>query len=229
MKKDSCTPINPKKYSCYGLKKIHTRNLSSFGNETKFLRLENFHEVFTKFSNGPSLTWTLFREEIRTDHYYGTNRAVSGKIRIPKSWKFLLVESEMRENFPVESGILGFGIWNMALGIRNPTNDWNPGSKFHWPRIRNPVPGVRNPRCWIQNPRLAWIPFHGAKLRSVIYKLLHATFTICAVPCCYTRSRSSLWTVCSILHSAKYHLQEVKNRKINRQPQEVIGSNPVED
>ena len=28
--------------------------------------------------------------------------------------KFLLVESEMRENFPVESGIQGFGIWNMA-------------------------------------------------------------------------------------------------------------------
>ena len=26
-KKNSCTPINPKKYSCYGLKKIHIRNL----------------------------------------------------------------------------------------------------------------------------------------------------------------------------------------------------------
>ena len=25
--KNSSTPINPKKYSCYGLKKIHTRNL----------------------------------------------------------------------------------------------------------------------------------------------------------------------------------------------------------
>ena len=25
--KNSCTPINPKKYSCYGLKKIHTMNL----------------------------------------------------------------------------------------------------------------------------------------------------------------------------------------------------------
>ena len=24
---NSCTPSNPKKYSCYGLKKIHTRNL----------------------------------------------------------------------------------------------------------------------------------------------------------------------------------------------------------
>ena len=25
--KNSCSPINPKKYLCYGLKKIHTRNL----------------------------------------------------------------------------------------------------------------------------------------------------------------------------------------------------------
>ena len=27
MKKNSCTPINPKKYSCYDLKKINARNL----------------------------------------------------------------------------------------------------------------------------------------------------------------------------------------------------------
>ena len=27
MNKNSCTPINPKKYSCYGPKKIHARNL----------------------------------------------------------------------------------------------------------------------------------------------------------------------------------------------------------
>ena len=34
----SCTPINPKKNSCYGLKKIHTKNLIT---KKKFLRLEN--------------------------------------------------------------------------------------------------------------------------------------------------------------------------------------------
>ena len=28
--KNSCTPINPKKYSCYGLKKINTRNLKKY-------------------------------------------------------------------------------------------------------------------------------------------------------------------------------------------------------
>ena len=36
--KNSCTPINPKKYSCYGLKKSHTKNLMT---KKKFLRLEN--------------------------------------------------------------------------------------------------------------------------------------------------------------------------------------------
>ena len=31
----------------------------------------------------------------------------------------------------MESTILGFGIQNTAKGIRNPTNDWNPESKFY--------------------------------------------------------------------------------------------------
>ena len=59
--------------------------------------------------------------------------------------------------------ILGFeirntvqGIQNSVLWIRNPTNDWNRESKFHWQRIQSPVPKI-------QNPRLAWIAFHGAK------------------------------------------------------------------
>ena len=49
--KNFCTPINPKKYSCYGLKKIHTRNLitkkKSCGSKIP-LPPHNF-------SNGPSL------------------------------------------------------------------------------------------------------------------------------------------------------------------------------
>ena len=40
---------------------------------------------------------------------------------IPESGNFLLVEF----------GILGLGIRNTAQGIRNPTNDCNPESKFH--------------------------------------------------------------------------------------------------
>ena len=53
MKKNSCTPINPKKYSCYGLKKIHTKNLitkkNSCGSKIPLPHPYNF-------SNGPSLT-----------------------------------------------------------------------------------------------------------------------------------------------------------------------------
>ena len=41
-------------------------------------------------------------------------------IRILESTNFLLVES----------GILGFGIRNPALRIRNPTKDWNPESNL---------------------------------------------------------------------------------------------------
>ena len=51
MKKNSCTPINLKKYSCYGLKNLHTRNLIT---KKKFLRLENSPPPHN-FSNGPSL------------------------------------------------------------------------------------------------------------------------------------------------------------------------------
>ena len=45
----------------------------------------------------------------------------------------------------VKSAILGFGIWNTAQGIRNPTKDWNPESKFH-KKDWNTVPETRNPR-----------------------------------------------------------------------------------
>ena len=37
-----------------------------------------------------------------------------------------------------ESGIFGgFGIRNAAQGIRNPTNDWNPETNFHWQRLES--------------------------------------------------------------------------------------------
>ena len=45
-------------------------------------------------------------------------------------WKRTLIP-ESRKFLPVKSGILGFGIGNTHQGIRNPTDDWNPESKFH--------------------------------------------------------------------------------------------------
>ena len=52
-KKNSCTPINPKKYSCHGLKKIHTRNLM-----TKKIPAARKFPSPHKISNGPSLNVT---------------------------------------------------------------------------------------------------------------------------------------------------------------------------
>ena len=50
--KNPCMPINPKKYSCFGLKKIHTRNLITKKNScSSKIPLPPPHN----FSNGPSL------------------------------------------------------------------------------------------------------------------------------------------------------------------------------
>ena len=62
MKNNSCTPINPKKYSCHGRQNIHTRNLITKKNS----RVSKILLPPTpapppppapyNFSNGPSLT-----------------------------------------------------------------------------------------------------------------------------------------------------------------------------
>ena len=44
---------------------------------------------------------------------------------------FCLWKPESGKHLHVESKILGFAILNTAQGIWNPTNDWNPESKFH--------------------------------------------------------------------------------------------------
>ena len=54
--KNSRTPINPKKYSCYGLKKFIQ---GIWQQQQKFLRLEN-SPPHHNFSNGPSLSRTVF-------------------------------------------------------------------------------------------------------------------------------------------------------------------------
>ena len=81
-KKKLCTPINPKKYSCYGLKKIHTRNLITKKNS----RASKIPPLPHNFSNGPTLrvqatrtTW--FRSPTRvTPVLEKRNKHVSGEI-----------------------------------------------------------------------------------------------------------------------------------------------------
>ena len=60
---------------------------------------------------------------------------------------------------------------NSAQGIRNPSNDWSPESKFHWQEISIPVPGILNPERGIQIPRLDY--FAGANHE----KIKRLTFT----------------------------------------------------
>ena len=73
-------------------------------------------------------------------------------MRIPESWKFLVVES----------GILVFGIQNTAQGIRHPTEDiiWNLSFTQDW----NPVFGIRNLGRGIQDPRLSRIALRDSNL-----------------------------------------------------------------
>ena len=121
-------------------------------------------------------------------------RSPESGIRNPESGKFSLVESGIQQIFASESGILenfwirnpgnfawgifasefrilGFGIWNTAQGIGNPTNDSNPESVSSIDKVfgRNPVPGIRNPWPGIQNPRLSPIPIHGLVKGSSVF------------------------------------------------------------
>ena len=69
--KNSCTPINRKKYLCYGLKKI-----KGIWWRKKFLRLKNSPSPPHNVSNGPSLTlvtWSILNHSLFCD---GIQKAV---------------------------------------------------------------------------------------------------------------------------------------------------------
>lgn len=87
------------------------------------------------------------------------------------------------ENFcssNLESQILSFEIGNTPWGIRNPTDDWNTESKFHWPKkkIQTPVPGI-----------LSWIPLRRANVTST-FSSAHST-ALFAVDCHVSRISST--------------------------------------
>ena len=68
------------------------------------------------------------------------------EIWIPESGNFLLVEF----------GILGLGIRNTAQGIRNPTNDCNPESKFHWQRLESSIWNPESSAAMLNIQRQKW-------------------------------------------------------------------------
>ena len=70
------------------------------------------------------------------------NRTFSPSVR--EFWfrnpgNFCFWNPELGKILLVECGILEFGIQNTAPGIWNPTNEWNPESKFHWQRLESTV------------------------------------------------------------------------------------------
>ena len=88
---------------------------------------------------------------------------------------------ESGKSLIVEYEILGFGFWNTAQKIRNPTNAWNPESKFRWSTktgIQYLESGIHGVESRIQNcpgfPYMGRItsqipphrPFTKGKLRS---------------------------------------------------------------
>ena len=85
-------------------------------------------------------------------------------LRIPKSGKFLLVETVIKENFACR--IRNHGLWNSEYSLRNPESHKKCGirdaisSDIDW----NLVSGIRNSRRGIQNPRLSWLSLHEANI-----------------------------------------------------------------
>ena len=74
--------------------------------------------------------------------------------------KCLLVESRIWENLVVKSGVMGFGIWKITQGFRNPTINCNPECKFHRQR---PESSTWNPES------TAWSPESKTVLDSLTW------------------------------------------------------------
>ena len=79
----------------------------------------------------------------------------------PKSQGVRNLESGNFFSWNWESCALGFGIQIQKSGSYYRLES-RTLSKFHWQRIRYPLPGIRNHRRGIQNLRLSWISLHGA-------------------------------------------------------------------
>ena len=127
------------------------------------------------------------------------------------------VVSKVRESEIWNPGIFSRGIgnpvlWNSEYRSRNPdpTIDWNQESKFHWQKIRYPLPGIRNPWLGFQNPRLSWIPLYGANCHWIrlwpplkMCKQLHHVYTGGHQLHWGTRMNWPIWADIAYVHPTK--------------------------
>ena len=95
----------------------------------------------------PFSAWYLHENSPSKDKAFKVHITPCKVIRFPESGKFCLWNPNSTVEFVlVELEILDLGIRNSAQEVRNPANDWNPESKFHWQGIWNSIPGIKNPQ-----------------------------------------------------------------------------------
>ena len=105
----------------------------------------------------------------------------------PESGKILLVKS----------GILGFGIWNTALGIGNAINDWNSKSKVPLTKtgVQYQESGIQCVKSRIQN--CLGFPYVGRLKKVVIFFLVFKSG-----PTCWTKCSTELVSFTHIIINA---------------------------
>lgn len=74
----------------------------------------------------------------------------------------------------IESAIRGFEIRNKAQGIQNPTNNYNPESKYHRQRLQSST-WIPESTAWNQEFKTDRISLRGSKFGSVEKGLLNVT------------------------------------------------------
>ena len=113
--------------------------------------------------------YRIYYVNIDLRHQYGISVAESQTLLLAKRPSAAMSEEKrlpsagyrIPKSLNVESGILGLGIRNTAVGNRNPTKDCNPNPSStdkDW----NEVLGIRNLLHGIQDLKMSWGPLQGA-------------------------------------------------------------------
>ena len=122
--KNSCTPINPKKYSCYSLKKIHTRNLITKKNSCGSKIPHSPHN----FSNGPFLTRTSTKQTAQFQTHVDIVTALFTNMRALKFKSQLIIaffadvnhlNGPLRKQNFTSTRSIGHGLWFAIGGFRS--------------------------------------------------------------------------------------------------------------
>ena len=125
------------------------------------------------------------------------------KFRSKTQWIGSIQPEKSRKTGPFPVGILVEWIapLNTAQGIRNPTKDWNPESKFHWQKLES---STWNPESTAWKSRIqdclrsqCWAPVANSCHCCFLSTLLHIVFIT------WTLSSTLEWTRFNVRHFIK--------------------------